>query len=245
MIDYAVFSDKGEREINEDMTGVVVNPRFITYGFLLADGLGGHGQGGEASRFAVGYAGAMIENTDDFDDKFIERCYAKTQEMLLMEQQEKGCPQGMKTTLNMLLLDHNKVTWGHVGDSRTYFFREGKLVERTRDHSLAQMLYEGGKIREREIRQHPDRSKLLRVMGTEWSGKDYEIDRRNVRIIPGDAFLLCSDGFWEWLDERAMSRILKKVKSAQEAISEMASIIQKNGNGKNMDNYSAILVLVK
>lgn len=245
MIDYAVFSHEGERNYNEDTTMVAVNPALFTYGFAIADGLGGHGKGGEASKLVTGYVSAAVENTDTFHGLFIDECFEKSQEFLLREQKRQGCPGAMRTTMVFLIIDDRKVSWGHIGDSRIYFFRENQLMEHTKDHSLVQALVDAKKLKEKDIRKHPDRSKLLKALGTDWNGPEYEIDRRNVKIRRGDVFILCSDGFWEWIDEKAMARILKKAPGAQEALDEMRGIVYKAGKGKNMDNCSAILIMVK
>ena len=82
-------------------------------------------------------------------------------------------------------------------------------------------------------------------MGAEWDAPAYEIDNRDVRLRYGDSFLLCSDGFWEWIEEKTMLKILKKGKNAYDALQEMAAEVLANGKGKGMDNYSAILVNIK
>lgn len=65
--------------------------------------------------------------------------------------------------------------WGHVGDSRLYYFKNGKIVKRTLDHSVPQMLVARGEIDEKEIRHHPDRNRLVRVMGMEWDEPKYQV----------------------------------------------------------------------
>ena len=79
---------------------------------------------------------------------------------------------------------------------------------RTIDHSIPQMLALAGEIKEKEIRRHPDRNKLLRVVGTDWENPQYEISE-DVEKTGGEAFLLCSDGFWENITEKEMVKCLK------------------------------------
>ena len=90
--------------------------------------------------------------------------------------------------------------WGHVGDSRLYYFKNGRIVKRTLDHSVPQMLVAAGEIDEKEIRHHPDRNRLVRVMGMEWDEPKYQVSEP-MPEEPGQAFLLCSDGFWENIEE--------------------------------------------
>ena len=117
----------------------------------------------------------------------------------------------MKTTVVMLCVSGNNAYWTHVGDSRLYFFRKGKLVLHTKDHSIPQMLVAAGEIKEKNIRRHPDRNKLLRVMGTDWEEPQYAVSDP-IELQEGDAFLLCSDGFWENIVEKQMQKCLKKQK---------------------------------
>lgn len=245
MIDYAMFTHEGERERNEDSIAVSTNQMLFAYGFVLADGLGGHGRGAEASQLVTDYITTAVANTDTFYGLFIDECFEKSQEFLLKEQEKQGCPGAMKTTMCFLIIDSEKVSWGHIGDSRVYFFRNNKLRERTKDHSVVQMLADAKKIKEKDMRRHEDRGKLLKALGMEWNGPEYQIDRRNIKVHQGDVFILCSDGFWDWIDEKMMTRILKRAENAQDALQEMIDNVYRAGMGNHMDNCSAILIMVK
>lgn len=244
MIEYATLSEIGNQEKNEDAVRVFINQPLSTYGFVLADGLGGHGHGDVASSFVTECVGAAIENTNVIGDTFLEECFEVSQELLLDEKERTGML-SIKTTMVLMLLSEQTVSWGHIGDSRLYHFRKGKQISRTMDHSVPQMLALSGKIKERDIRHHPDRNRLLRAMGEEWEIPAYEIDVLKQPIVKGDAFLLCSDGFWEWIDEKCISKILKKDLSAFEALQEMCAEVKRNGAESEMDNYSAILITVR
>lgn len=243
MIEYATFSDVGDKENNEDAVKVFVNPKTFTYGFVLADGLGGHGNGDIASNLVADCFGAIVENTDDISETFLDECFSISQNMLMNEKDIKGLP-SIKTTMVALTINGRKASWGHIGDSRLYHFKKGKLLSRTVDHSVPQMLALSGEIKESEIRHHPDRNKLLSALGMDTDNLNYEIDKINRRTVPDDTFLLCSDGFWEWIDEKAMASILKKNLSAHDALMKMVSVVKAKGEGKDMDNYSAILVKI-
>ncbi|MGN1202165.1 MAG: PP2C family protein-serine/threonine phosphatase [Eubacterium sp.] len=244
MIDYATISEIGDKEVNEDSVRVFVNQPYSTYGFVVADGLGGHGNGDIASSFVADCVGAAIENTDTFNGPFIDECFDTAQKMLMEEKYLKGL-NSIKTTLVLLLVTNLTVRWGHIGDSRLYYFRDGKIVKRTMDHSVPQMLALSGKIKEKDIRHHPERSVLLRAMGAEWDTPAYEIDERVLHIKKGDSFLLCTDGFWEWIDEKNMLKIVKKKLSAYDTLQEMTREVKLNGYGHNMDNFSAIFIDIK
>lgn len=241
MIEHALRSEIGEKERNEDAVNKFTNPPLSTYGFVLADGLGGHGNGDIASNFVVDCVGAAITNTTSFEGLFLDECFDTAQEMLMEEKDERGLA-SIKTTMVVLLISDNIAQWGYVGDSRLYHFRNGKQLSRTIDHSVPQMLALSGQIKEKDIRHHPDRSMLLRAMGSEWDMPQYEIPQRGIKVQKGDSFLLCTDGFWEWIDEKTIIKILKKGLPPYEALNEMFKEVKANGTGKGMDNYSAILV---
>ena len=149
----------------------------------------------------------------------------------------------MKTTAVVLQIRENDIQWAHVGDSRLYVFHKNKYKDRTRDHSVPQMLVNAGEIKEKDIRNHPDRNRLLRVMGIEWDKPKYVLSD-SIEKKDGLAFLLCSDGFWELIEEKQMEKCLKKSKSAKQWLESMKEIVLKQGIGTDMDNFTAITVLV-
>lgn len=106
------------------------------------------------------------------------------------------------------------------------------------------MLVNQGEIRERDIRFHEDRNRLTRVLGMEWDAPRYTASEEML-LAPPATFLLCSDGFWELIDEKEMSRQLKKSATPGEWLQRMEEIVLQNGQGKRMDNYSAIAVFVR
>lgn len=235
---YSILTNKGGRKQNEDYTGVAELPERTV--FLLADGLGGHGFGDYASRFVV--EGIKKKLTGDPGIR-IEQCIMESQDELLQEQKRLKAESAMKATITVLELREGSAQFFHVGDSRGYYFHKYKYKFRTMDHSVPQMLYMSGRIRESQIRHHEDRSKLIKVMGMEWNAPKYEVSSR-IPVVEGDAFLLCSDGFWELIEEKKMSKYLKKTETPEEWLSLMEQEILANGRGTNMDNYSAIAVRI-
>ena len=244
MIKYKLFTDKGNREINEDYVGNAESE--MGYIFTLADGLGGHGKGEVASEMAVEISVQLFGLTKTIDGKFLADIFEKTQETIMQEQEASHALSEMKTTMVVLAIDKEKnVRWGHIGDSRLYYFNlaKKKLVTHTLDHSVPQMLVNIGEIKEKDIRHHEDRNKLFRVIGSPWTSNSYEI-AEPVKIKKDAAFLLCSDGFWELIEEKDMIACLKKAENVDKWIELMTEIIKKNGEGTNMDNYSAIAVWI-
>lgn len=145
----------------------------------------------------------------------------------------------MKTTLVVLVVDNGWIHWAHIGDSRLYIFRGKRLLRRTLDHSVPQMLAQAGEIREADIRHHPDRNRLMRVMGVRNDAPRFEVGKP-IRLTGAYQFLLCTDGYWELIEEDDMLRTLKESATPQQWLSQMNRIILENGRGQEMDNYTAI-----
>ena len=174
----------------------------------------------------------------------VEESIMEAQEKLLEKQKAEHAENSMKTTVTCLELSGNKARFAHVGDSRIYHFEKAKYVQRSQDHSVPQMLVNRGDIKEKDIRHHEDRSRLLRVMGTEWDSPKYQVFD-DIKLTNRSSFLLCSDGFWELIDEKQMCKLLKKAADPQDWLGKMEEIVLANGTGTNMDNYSAIAVFVR
>lgn len=236
MPDYDAYTDKGSRKVNEDCLGAEQNAD--AQFFFLADGLGGHGKGDMASHLVIEKAGEFVRN-QSWTKTYFKDLFQYCQNALIAEQQRLGYSSQMKTTLTAVAIGKHQVQWAHIGDSRVYFFKRKRLAERTLDHSVPQMLAASGMIKESEIRHHEDRNRLLKVIGEEWSANPCETSKL-YRKTSGMAFLLCSDGFWELIDEKQMCDCLKKAKTAKQWIEMMKKIVMKYGAGTDMDNNTAL-----
>lgn len=237
MITYTVFTDRGGREVNEDSARVFEKDGKKC--LVLCDGLGGHGKGEVASALVVEAFGQIFNSAQKIDEDFLRSAFQLSQEALIDEQIRQNAKTDMKTTAVAMYIDGDKVQWGHVGDSRLYAFAKNKVKLRTFDHSVPQMLVFAREIKEKQIRNHPDRNRLLRVMGIEWEKPMYELAEQT-QLEKYQAFLLCSDGFWELIDEKQMCKLLKSSSTVEEWMQAMVEVIRQNGIGKNMDNYTAI-----
>jgi serine/threonine protein phosphatase PrpC len=171
------------------------------------------------------------------------RTFDDAQNEIISAQSAEGLKNQMKTTAVALSIIGGKLAWGHVGDSRMYHFKRGKLVSRTIDHSVSQMLALAKEIDESEIASHPDRSRLLRAFGDKWDAPRYELSKE-ISLRRDSAFLLCSDGVWEHLPGGHPPA--PQCDDAQRWISDMFTDVAESGHqtGDN-DNYSAIAVIVK
>jgi serine/threonine protein phosphatase PrpC len=240
-MDWASITYPGTRQVNEDSVGVAEGQSMQC--FIVADGLGGHGKGEVASQLAVAAFKKVFEEENLPPEASMHGAFDRAQQDILEEQNRAQCPMQMKTTVAALAVTDKEILWGHIGDTRLYQFRFHWVRKRTLDHSVPQMLVDAREIKEKEIRNHPDRNKLLRVLGVSGDTPRYVLSgikkrRRN------QAFLLCTDGFWELVLEKEMENCLKNAKSAQHWLDQMAQIVKQRGEGKAMDNYSAIAVIL-
>lgn len=236
MLQYAMLTNSGGRQLNEDSANCFVNG---TMGcFVVCDGLGGHGMGDVASALVTNTFGQLFAQTTN-PECFLPQAFTLAQELLQEKQAEQGAKNKMKTTAVALVTTQTTAYIGHIGDSRLYLFRKNKAYFRTVDHSLPQTLAFTKQIEESQIRNHAQRNQLLRAMGMEWERPMYEL-LAPLPIENGDAFLLCSDGFWELIEESTMEMLLKKSSTPEEWLQSMQQVVEENGKEKNMDNYTAI-----
>lgn len=238
---YATLSLPGTREINEDSIAVKEsNGKLI---LVVADGLGGHDKGEVASKIVaetITETGILCEDNAEG----LAEALREAQRCLLEKQKQENAVDAMKTTAVALSLTNDRAYLAYVGDSRGYaFLKNGKYI-RTIDHSVPQMLALAGDIREKDIRYHEDRSSLLRVFGSEWENDPIDF-LEEIEVAKTKAFLLCSDGFWELITEFQMKWSLRWSKTPDEWLEKMKRIIEKNGKGKEMDNYTAGAVFLE
>lgn len=241
MVRFAMLSKEGSRDNNEDSIGMYQDGECFC--FILADGLGGHGKGEVASRIAVESVIGQFA-TGERTETFLDTAFCAAQEAIVEKQEEDHTCRDMKTTLVVLDVGGDQVQWAHIGDSRLYYFQDKKLRARTLDHSVPQMLVAVGEIREKDIRHHPDRNRLLRVLGVEMDEMNHQVAEPVPRKM-GGAFLLCSDGFWELIEEKKMEAALRRASGPEEWLDAMEEIVQKNGRGTDMDNYSAVAAWIE
>ena len=129
----------------------------------------------------------------------------------------------------------------HVGDSRLYYFRNGRLEKQTLDHSVSQIAVLMGEIPQEGIRFHADRNRVLRALG---SGNAKPDISPLMELKEDTAFLLCTDGFWEYVYEREMEETLKEAREPAVWLEKMRGILEKRIPEGN-DNFSAAAVFCK
>lgn len=213
--------------------------------WVLADGLGGHDCGEVASKTAAEEAVRLWKSGGkSLDDEALNTLIQNVNGIILEKQQEDKRCASMRTTLVMAVTDGSKLKFTNVGDSRLYYFRNNKIIRQTRDHSVSAAAARMGDISYSEIRFNEDRNILLKVIGNSGELKLKEAPEL-IEVVPGDAFLLCSDGFWEYVYEQEMEIDLIKAKTPSEWMDYMAKRILLRTENKNNDNFTAICVMIE
>ena len=163
---------------------------------------------------------------------------------VVAKQQEGGPLAAMRTTAVLVAIDlhSHEMAWGHCGDSRAYLFRNGAVVARTTDHSVVQQLRKAGLYKDEDLRQLPHRNVLVGAVGAD-SQVPPSVLQQAVDLHAGDAFLLCSDGLWDRLDEPAMEAALKRCPSPAVWLDRMAQTVLAAGR-PDQDNLSALAVWI-
>jgi serine/threonine protein phosphatase PrpC len=227
--DQAFATDTGrQRSANEDSVFVRA-PLFV-----IADGMGGAQAGEVASKTSVesfdrplpeAPPERVLKETIEGANREIHRL-ARTDANLT----------GMGTTTTAAILDAGKeeVAIGHVGDSRAYRLRRGKIERLTRDHSLVEEMRRKGQLTEAQAEDHPQRSIITRALGPE---PEVEVDLQTVSAQAGDVFLICSDGLTTMLDDDHIERLLARATSMAAAV---RSLVDEANRAGGRDNISVI-----
>jgi serine/threonine protein phosphatase PrpC len=238
----ALRSSTGARDTNQDDADHFERDGLA--GWVLADGLGGHQGGGLASSLATDAIVDTCVKAGTASADTIAAAAQAAQERIHERQQEAPRYARMRTTFVLLLVDPASGTarWGHAGDSRLYHFRDGAVAHRTKDHSVVQALVDAGELAPEEQRDHDASHRILRALG---DADDANPDVRDeaVSLRPGDAFLLCSDGFWEGVPEDTMRDRLAEAETPDDWLDALAERIERTAD-EEQDNFTAVAVFV-
>ena len=237
------LSERGGRTYNEDACGHCRSASQLCA--VLADGAGGHGGGDIASRLAVRELVTLFaQRQTSTADELALRLRA-VNETLIAERQPGTAQQDMHSTVVCLVIDieGGRAHWAHAGDSRLYWFRGGKLMQRTRDHSLVQSLVDAGMLAPEGLADHPQRSELRSALGVAPEVLDVAATDGLEAVEPGDVFLLCTDGLWEYVSDAAMAAMLLEAGDARAWLNALADGVQRAASRKaNHDNFTALVV---
>lgn len=225
------------RSANQDTYHVDPEGRF----FVVADGMGGHAGGEEASRIATQVIQAYLSEHWDAvnsDSALLEDALFRANQAIVQEQQNRPERSEMGTTAVVVMM-RRQPTVAHVGDSRLYRLRSAKLEQITEDHTLVSMAFKFGDLTPEQVRTHPYRHVLSRCLGrTDLR----EIDVNPVDIQAGDRLLLCSDGLTEELSDHLIASQLQSNPAIEQAVISLVNAANDNGGH---DNITVVVVAIE
>jgi serine/threonine protein phosphatase PrpC len=243
-LSWAQVSETGMRASNQDAIGAARNGDLAC--FAIADGTGGHEGGEVASRLAVDSLIRAFCDAPAFGAPALLGYVGRAIDQV--ESSKRGTPElsDMSTTIAAVLVDQDSAAavWAHLGDTRVYLFRAGRMHAVTRDHSLAQQLVDAGYANAAQLREHPQRNILLAAVGAQ--GEMPVAASEAVALEAGDALLACSDGLWEWVREDEMEQALSHSTRTHDWLAAMCATADAavKAAGKARDNYSAYAIRV-
>lgn len=229
--DAAYRTDVGrQRNANEDSL-FTRNPVFV-----VADGMGG-AQAGEVASKAAAESFDRELPASFAPERLLEETIKAANRAIHAQAQKDPELAGMGTTTTAAIVDPEaeEVAIGHVGDSRAYRFRAGKLERLTRDHSLVEEMRRKGQLTEAQAEDHPQRSIITRALGPE---PEVEVDLQTVPALAGDVFLICSDGLTTMLDDEHIARLLGRASTMQAAV---RALVDEANRAGGRDNISVVV----
>jgi len=242
-----------KRQRNED--SYLVNDKLRLY--VVADGMGGHAGGEFASRIAVSTVEEILKGEDRAKAGVPEDTYLdspppkgdthpqsrlkdainRAGSMIVRRATEEPELRGMGTTATVMLFSKDKAYIAHVGDSRAYCVREGKITQITEDHSLVHEQLKSGLITEEEAKTHQLKNIITRSVGVQ---EDVEVDTVVWKVLPQDAYLLCSDGLTNMVGDQELEEIVNAGEPEQAARRLVDRANEQGGD----DNITLILLKV-
>lgn len=208
--------------------------------FVVADGMGGHAGGDIASAIAV----RRIAETDRLDFATPQEAEFALQSAMIAANEDISAavedrPEltGMGTTVSAMVRVGDVIATAHIGDSRIYLLRDGELSQITNDHTFVQRLVETGRITPEEAAVHPRRSVLMRVLGD--IDQSPEIDTSILGTVPGDRWMLCSDGLTSYVP---LERILIAMAGSPTSADAAEALVNEALEHGAPDNVTAIVV---
>ena len=201
---YSIFTDSrvGQRPYNQDRLGHWQTDESML--MVVADGMGGHAHGEVAAQIAVEHLSAAFlaeaKPRIPNPDLFLYDAVGRAHSTIVHQARERGLGDAPRTTVVACVVQQGRAWWSHVGDSRLYLVRKGRVLARTRDHTYVQQLVDAGKIREQAAENHPDRNRLYQCLGGTHTPR-LELTA-SVPLDKDDVVLMCTDGFWGPLTQR-------------------------------------------
>ncbi len=226
------------RSANQDAYHIDPEGRFV----IIADGMGGHAGGEEASRIATQVIQAyLVEhwNSPKPNPALLEGAFFQANQVIVKDQQNYPQRSDMGTTVVAVIFRERQPWCAHVGDSRLYRLRSSKLEQLTEDHTWVARALKFGELTPEEARTHPYRHILLSCLGRE---DLREIVVQALDVQPGDRLLLCSDGLTEELSDGLIASHLQSNAAADRAVSALVQAALANGG---RDNITVAIVAIE
>ena len=198
--------------------------------FAVADGMGGAQAGEVASRIAADSFGPA-ERKGESPEAYLRAIAEVANERIHSVAQSDSSRSGMGTTLTSAMVEGDEVSLAHVGDSRAYLWRDGRLRMLTSDHSLVEELRRQGRISDEQAQDHPQRSIITRALGPE---AEVEVDTFSFSARPGDVFVLCSDGLTTMIKDDEIAAIIGRSESLDEAVRALVEAANERGGRDNI-----------
>ena len=237
---FSIFQEsrKGGREANEDRTSYAYTRDSLL--MVVADGMGGHLHGEVASQIAAQLLTEAFqrEAKPTLADPlgFLQKSITDAHFALGDYAKARNLVESPRTTCVACVVQDSTAFWAHVGDSRLYHIREGRIQAQTRDHSRVQMLVDQGRVREEAVAAHPDRNKIFNCIGAV-ALPQVELSRPTL-LREDDTLILCTDGWWGPLAGKLITRALLK-SDLMKAIPELLDLAELRG-GADRDNLSVV-----
>jgi len=226
----AAVTDPGRRRRHNEDAYVCEPPLFA-----VADGIGGAQAGELASSLAA--AAVRDDSSDGRGDgrRRVDELIQEANRRVYQRQSEDASLSGMGTTMTVALFEEGHVWIGHVGDSRAYLVRDGKLEQLTEDHSLVAELVRSGRLSPEDAETHPQRSVVTRALGTD---PDVDVDTFSIDSKPGDLFMICSDGLTSMVSDEG---ILEEIRRHRDDVRAAAKALVRAANkGGGEDNITVV-----
>jgi serine/threonine protein phosphatase PrpC len=210
--------------------------------FLVADGVGGHAAGDIAAQTAVDVIREHLVDTEGTPSHRVRRAITAANNRIFEVAEESDDLRGMACVLTLALVEGDRITIGHVGDSRMYLFWNGSIRKLTSDHSPVGEVEDAGGMSEEEAMYHPRRNEVFRDVGTRFRNLDDDdfIEVRECRFKPDAAILLCSDGLTDHLTSAQLRGIIGGYNGDAPAVA--MQLIEAANEAGGRDNITALFV---
>ena len=235
-MEYAKVSALGDRQDNQDRAAVVVAEDAAL--MLVFDGMGGHSDGAMAAEVGLKVVQDMFtESTMPIFDPqgFLYVAMARAHDEVVLLGADMALDFRPRATCAICLIQENGSFWGHIGDSRIYHMRNGRLISRSRDHSHVEILIQEGAITEEEALGHPMRNFVECCIGGDAPVPDMSITRKKP-LEKGDVLLACSDGLWSGISDEEMSEMATRQGMSVAENLKALSMVALSANAPYSDN---------